>query len=211
MRLPDELFIAYVGTINSQCSEHASAWNLDSTRLSTLQNLTTAAVSAYHANADPATCNLITSTNKKSAFGELKHFLSLFIDYLEGNLSVPDDALAIMSLRPRTHHSIQPLPRPDETPLLKVLKQHDEMTLYVNRSEFGHPVQSATLKRYHGFKLRWRFEDETAWHVETSTRLHFTLHFDREDETKRVLLSAAWINPRLEEGPWTEDLTEVVG
>jgi hypothetical protein len=36
-------------------------------------------------------------------------------------------------------------------------------------------------------------------------------NIDREDETKRVLLSAAWVNSRLEEGPWTEDLVEVVG
>jgi hypothetical protein len=211
MKLPDEQFIAYAGTINSQCTEHATEWNIDPARLGTLQALTTGAVTAYEANIDMATRNLITSTNKKTAFGELKHFLALFIDYLEGNLSVPDDALAVMSLRPRTHHAVQPLPRPDDAPLLKVVKQHDEMTVYVTRSELGHPARSATLKKYHGFKLRWKFEDETAFRTEISTRLHFTLHFGREDETKRVILSAAWVNPRLEEGPWTEDLAEVVG
>jgi hypothetical protein len=41
--------------------------------------------------------------------------------------------------------------------------------------------------------------------------LHCPLHFDREDETKQVLPSVAWVNPRLEEGLWTEDLVEIVG
>lgn len=31
------------------------------------------------------------------------------------------------------------------------------------------------------------------------------------DETKRVILSAAWVNPRLQPGPWSNDVTEVIG
>ncbi|MDR0348723.1 MAG: hypothetical protein LBH90_04415, partial [Tannerella sp.] len=62
-----------------------------------------------------------------------------------------------------------------------------------------------------GFKLRWRFEDETTYHFEISTRLRRTLFFGRENETRRVILSAAWVNPRMEEGPWSEDITEVIG
>jgi hypothetical protein len=211
MKLPDKDFIAYASTINSQCTEHSTEWGLDAARLSTLSTLTVNANTAYEANSDKAKRNLITSTNKKTAFGELKHFLPLFIDYLEGNLTVPDEALEVMGLRPRTHHVHEPLPRPAEAPVLAVIKQHDEMTAYVSRAELGHPTQSEKRKGYHGFKLRWRFEDETAFHIELSTRLHYTVHFDRADETKRVIMSAAWINPRLEEGPWSDDITEIVG
>lgn len=211
LKLPDEQFIAYANTINDQCTTHSSEWNLDAARLSTLTTLTTNANQAYEANRDKAKRNLITSTNKKTAFGELKHFLSLYVDYLEGNLSVPDDALAIMSLRPRVHQASQPIDRPKEAPDLTIVKQHDEMTAYVSRTELGHPTQSVTQPKYHGFKLRWKFEDETVYRTEVSTRLHYTIHFDRTDETKRVVLAAAWINPRLEEGPWSEDVVEIVG
>jgi hypothetical protein len=209
--LPDEQFIGYANTINDQCTTHSSEWNIDSARLSTLNTLTTNANHTYEANRDRSTRNLVTSTNKKTAFGELKHFLSLFVDYLEGNLSVPDSALAIMGLRPRTHHASLPKNRPEEAPVLEVMKQHDEMTAYVSRRELGHPTQSVTRPKYHGFKLRWKFEDETSYRTEVSTRLHHTIHFDRTDETKRVVMAAAWMNARLEEGPWSEDVVEIVG
>jgi hypothetical protein len=210
-KLPDKDFIAYAGTINSQCTEHTTEWKLDAARVGTLNTLTANAKSAYEANADRTTRNLITSTYKNTTFGELKHFLSPFIDYLEGNLSVPDEALALMSLRPRTHQAFKPLPKPGEAPLTKIMRQHDELTVYVTRSELGHPTQSTTLKKYHGFKLRWRYEGETSWRIEISTRLHITLYFDQADETKRVYLSTAWVNPRLEEGPWSETLEEIIG
>jgi hypothetical protein len=211
LKLPDAQFIAYANTINDQCMTHLTEWKLDQTRLAELVTLTTNANGAYKANLDQATCNQITSTNKKTAFGELKHFLGVFIDYLEGNLSVPDSALEIMGLRPRTHPAYQPVGRPEEAPVLEIVKQHDEITVYVSRGELGHPTQSTTRPKYRGFKLRWRFVGETAYRIEISTRLHHTIHLDREDETKRIELSAAWVNPRLEEGPWSEDIVEVVG
>ncbi|MDR2691515.1 MAG: hypothetical protein LBB73_04350 [Dysgonamonadaceae bacterium] len=208
---PDEQFLAHARTIVTQCDAHRTAWRLDNDRLDEIDSLTDKAQAAYAANSDKATRNLTTSTNKKIAFGELKHALGPFVDYLEANLSVPDEALAVMGLRSRIHHAHEPLPRPGEAPLVKVAKQHDEMTVYVMRAEHGHPAQSTTRKQYHGFKLRWRFEDETHYRTEVSTRLHHTLYFEREDETKRVVMAAAWINPRLEEGPWSEDVMEVVG
>ncbi|MDR2042651.1 MAG: hypothetical protein LBP98_10125 [Tannerella sp.] len=211
LKLPDEQFMGYANTINDQSTAHASEWNLDATRVSELNTLTANANQAYRINLDRATSNRTTSTNKKTAFRELKEFLSLYVDYLEGNLSVPDSALAIMDLRPRKHHAHQPDGRPEETPNVTVVKQHDEMTIYVSRAEHGQPTQSVKLPKYHGFKLRWRFEGETGYHIEVSTRLHFTIHFNREDETRRVILSAAWINNRLEEGPWSEDIIEIVG
>lgn len=208
---PDGQFIASANTIKDQCTQHAGEWQIDQERLNTLTVLTTNANTAYNANSDRATRNHITATNKKAAFAELKHFLSLFINYLEGNLSVPDEALAIMGLRSREHHAHQPYDRPDETPATKVVRQHDEMTLYVSRAVQGQPTQSTTRPGYRGFKIRWRFEDETVYRTDISTRLHYTLHFDRQDEGRRVVIAVAWVNPRLEEGPWSEDIVEVVG
>jgi hypothetical protein len=65
------------------------------------------------------------------------------------------------------------------------------------------PQLSGILPQLKGcarFKLRWRFECETAYHTEVSECLHYTIRFDRTDETRRVEISAAWINPLLEEG-----------
>jgi hypothetical protein len=208
---PDEEFLSQAITIKDQCTEHATEWKIDTERLSTLTTLITTAVTAYEANKDKAKHNLITSTNKQAAFAELKSFLSPFIDYLLGNLSVPDEALSIMGLRSRKRRVHDTLPRPDEAPVLRVVKKRDEMTVYVSRTEQGHPTRTAKKKGYHGFRLRWRFESETGYRMEISTRLKLTLHFESKDETKRVIMSAAWINPRLEEGPWSADRTEVVG
>jgi hypothetical protein len=207
----DANFVAHAESIVKECTEHSVEWSIDAARLSEITNLTAEAKSAYDANKDIATRNLISSTHKKTAFDNLKHALSMFVNYIEGTPSVPDEALVIMGLRPRSHHAYEPVKRPDEAPVMKVVKQRFEMTVYVARAELGHPTESATGKHYHGFKLRWRFENETTYHNEVSTSLHFTLRFDEADETKRIILSAAWVNPRLEEGPWCEHLTEVIG
>jgi hypothetical protein len=208
---PDAEFLAQANTVYSQCTENIPTWNLDSNRVAQLGVLVTNANVAYAANSDTATSNLTTSTNKKTAFAELKHFLSLFIDSLEGNTDVPDAALEIMGIRSRTHHVHEPIPAPTEAPTVSTVRQHDEITVYVARAEHSHPTQSVTTEKYHGFKLRYMIEGESRYSYELSTRLHHTLHFSREDEGKRITLAAAWINPRLQEGPWSGDVSEVIG
>jgi hypothetical protein len=207
---PDAEFLAHANTINDQCTQHLQKWQLDAERVTTLTTLTTAANMAYAANIDKATRNLTTSAHKNAAFGELKHFLPIFVDYLEGNLSVPDEALEIMGLRPRQHHASEPLPPPTEEPVLTTVRHHGQITAYVALQEHGQPTQSTKRKHYRGFKLRWRFKGETVYHTEISTRLHCTIFFDQEDAAKIVEISAAWINPRLQEGPWSDVITEVV-
>jgi hypothetical protein len=208
---PDAEFLAQVNAIKEQCTENAMAWDIDQTRLMTLTHLTDSANTDYENNSNPITRNQVTSAKKKASFGELKHFLGPFIDYLEGNLNVPESALAFMGLRPRTHHAHAPLPVPPVAPVATLVRQHDEITVYVAQPEHSQPTQSVNPKRYHGFKLRWRFAGETEDRFEITTRLHFTLHFDRADEGKTVILAAAWVNPRLEAGPWSPDVTEVLG
>jgi hypothetical protein len=209
---PDEEFMVFAKSVNSQCKQHSTEWKIDQERLDTLTSLVTTAEEAYRANANFSTRNHVTAMIKKAAFIELKHFLSRFINYLEDNTSIPDEALAAMSLRPRKRTARQPLPAPDEPPVIAVTRRNDEITVYVRRKEYGHPTKGLQIKNYHGFKLRWRFEDETVWHTEISTRQRYTLHFDcHDDEIKRIIFSAAWVNPRLQPGPWSKNVSEVIG
>ncbi|MDR2764569.1 MAG: hypothetical protein LBB90_06015 [Tannerella sp.] len=94
---------------------------------------------------------------------------------------------------------------------MSVRKHHDEMTVYAARPEQGHPDGSVAPVHYHGFTLRYRMEDEKEYRTVVSTRLHHTLFFEREDEGRRVCFTAAWMNPRLEPGPWSGEISEVVG
>jgi hypothetical protein len=211
LKLPDKEFVAFANDFYTQVDDHQVSWLLNADRVKKLETLTRLATNAYNANLSPSTRNHLTSVEKKQTFAELKHFLSLFIDALEGNEEVTDENLADMHLRPRVQPVHKPLPVPTETPLLQTSQQHDEITVYVTRSEQGQPAKGVQLKPYHGFKLRWKFEDEEEWHTELTTRLHQTLFFEAADERRKVSIAAAWINPRLKEGPWTLPVSMVVG
>jgi hypothetical protein len=135
----------------------------------------------------------------------------MLINTLEGNSRVPDSAIELMGLRPRHPHAHQPLPRPAEQVVISVRRQHDEITVYVSRPEHDQPTSTVGPAHYHGFALRYKIEGDADYRTVISTRLHHTLFFGQEDEGKRVTLSAAWVNPRLEPGPWCEEITEIVG
>jgi hypothetical protein len=211
LRQPDAQFVAFIKDFYDYVEGHQVSWGLNDNLVKQLKSLTGSATHFYEKNMAPSTRNHLTAVDKKHAFGELKHFLSLFINALEGNPEVTDEDLDEMGLRPRIQPVHKPLPVPTEAPLIETDQQHDEITIYVTRIERGQPAHGAQLKPYHGFKLRWRFEDETEWHAELSTRLHYTIFFDAKDETRRVIITAAWVNPRLQEGPWTLPINMVVG
>ncbi|MDR0692910.1 MAG: hypothetical protein LBF69_07735 [Prevotellaceae bacterium] len=208
---PDAQFLAQANSINSQCHQHQTDWGIDGNRLADYDHWLDNANSAYALNNDKVTKTAITSANKKAAFGELKHFQGPFIDYLEVNTKVPDAALEAMGLRSREHHAHQPLPRPDKPPVISVVKLHDELTVYAAQPEHDQPTAGVAPTRYHAFMIRIRMEGEDKYQTVVSTRLHHTLFFERTDEGKRLYLSAAWVNPRLEAGPWCEEISEIIG
>jgi hypothetical protein len=206
----DEQFLAIANNINEQSVAHASEWRLDPEQTAMLQTLTTNANVAYAANNNPASKNHITSVDKQFAFGELKRFLGTYINFLEGNIHVSDEALAVMQLRPRSHPARHPISLPTIQPVISVVRKHGELTVYVAQPQI-HPTSSIAPGNYHAFALQWKFEGETEYRTVISTRLHHTLFFDRKDETRRVILSAAFVNPRLQPGPWSDEITEVSG
>ncbi|MDR3350342.1 MAG: hypothetical protein LBN98_01675 [Prevotellaceae bacterium] len=208
-RKPDAEFLSWAATINTSCHEHPE-WGIDISRVYNFDYLLSNAKSTYEANSNRATRNSTTAQYKNAAFGELKHFLGLFINTLEGDTNVPDAALAFMGLRPRTHKGYQPLDVPKETPGMKLERVHDELTVYVSQPAKDHQKETVAPIRYHGFALRYKKEDDPAYQTIISTRLHHTLFFSQEDEKKRIFLSAAWVNPRLQTGPWCEEVSVVM-
>jgi hypothetical protein len=208
---PDAEFLAQANNISEQCRAHAPEWNIFPAQVDEFEMRVHDANIAYENNNKVATKNATTSVQKKAAFGELKHLEGIFINALEGNTRVPDTALELMGLRPRQPHGHHPLPRPTDPLVLSIRKQHDEITVYAARPEHDQPTAGVGPTHYHGFALRIRHDGEDTCQTVISTRLHHTLFFERADEGKRIFLSAAWVNPRLEPGPWCEELPEIIG
>jgi hypothetical protein len=207
---PDGDFLAQAKNINHQCHLHGE-WGVDPMRLAQLDALLATAESAYEANKDPALKNAATAIAKRAAFAELKNFLSLFINYLEGNTSVPDDAIELMGLRPRHPQAHQPLPAPNTPPVITVRKQHGEITVYAAQPEHDQPTSGVAPVHYHGFLLYYKFEGEAEYKSVVSTRLHHILYPGPEDDGKRILLKAAWVNSRMQHGPWSNEISEIIG
>jgi hypothetical protein len=194
--------IAWTKNIKEQSTAHATEWNLASEDVNELNTRIGEAGTAYEANLNPETRNRQTSQRKKVAFKQLKEFLSYYTNRLEYNKLVPDDAILAMGLRPRERQAHQPDPPPVETPIIDVVTgQRHDLTVYASRPEHGHAVESITRKEYYGFKTYYRIEGESTWREQSSTRLHTIIVFDETDEGKHVEIEAAWINPRLQEGP----------
>jgi hypothetical protein len=125
--LPDKEFLDHANSIYDNCSQHSMTWNMDSSQMEDFKTFLTIANNAYKANSDPSSRNRITSMEKKRAFADLKHRLSIFVNYIESNLNIPDEALAYMKLRPRVQTGRQPIPAPTEAPIVEVVQQHDEV------------------------------------------------------------------------------------
>ncbi|MDR0602723.1 MAG: hypothetical protein LBG80_00290 [Bacteroidales bacterium] len=210
LRKPDAEFLALAITINTQCHQNEPVWYIEKDRLDKFDELLRIAQDAYTKNIDKATKNAITASNKQMAFTALRQFLSPFIDYLVVNMHVPEEALAFMGLRSRHRHAHQPLPRPKDEIVISVKKQHNEITVYAARPEHDHPTAGTGTTKDHGFMIRYKEENKDYKFV-VSTRLHHTLFFEREDEGKRLWISAAWVNPRLETGPWSDEISEIIG
>ncbi|MDR1268982.1 MAG: hypothetical protein LBK82_05605 [Planctomycetaceae bacterium] len=186
-------------------------WGLDPTLLQQLNTSLGIAETTYQINIDKAVKSKTTTSAKNAAFVVLKQFLSAYVNLLEGNLLVPDDAIHNMGLRPRHPSAHQPLPIPDEAPVLvAIVGQHHDVTLYVSTLQHGHPTEYLKNGKYAGFILKYLIEGETQWQTVISTQLHYTLIFTDAEEGKYIRLQAAWVNPRMQNGPWSEEVRELI-
>ncbi|MDR1140614.1 MAG: hypothetical protein LBL62_02910 [Planctomycetaceae bacterium] len=207
----DAEFIAWAGTIHRDCTQNAGMWNLDPMLLNQFSTLYDTAETKYHLNTNKDLKNRVTVNAKNAAFAVLKSFLSMYINTLEGNPNVPDEALSDMALRPRHPGAHQPIDVPTEAPVLAVIVgQHHDVTVYVSTLQHGHPTHFLKDGKYAGFMLQYKFEGETEWHTVISTKLHHILNFTEAEEGKYIILRAAWVNPRMQNGPWSDEVRELI-
>jgi hypothetical protein len=207
----DGEFIAWARNIDEECQSHQDTWQNPSDKLFTLNTLRNTADAAYQENANPEKSNRHTVSVKNDAFGKLRNFIHFFIGILMANDNISDGEIESMGLPPRKHHFNEPLPVPTDAPELKVVTgQHHDIDVYASEPQLGHPTEFLQTKGYHGLLLRYRKDGETEWHEEHTTRLHVTLYFGDEDEAKYLAVAAAWINPRLQHGPWSDEVKVLI-
>ncbi|MDR1958801.1 MAG: hypothetical protein LBQ54_07135 [Planctomycetaceae bacterium] len=193
MPTKDGEFIAWVRAIYDQCVIHSATWKLSDALLEPFEILFLAAEAAYQKNQNPELKNRQTVANKNAAFLALKRFLSdYYLNFLESDPAIPDAALVAMGLPSREHHAHQPIPVPEETPVLTaIVGQHHDVAVYVSTLQHGHPTEYLKDGKFYGFLLKYKIEGEPEWQQAVSTRLHHTLIFGEEEEGKYVLLQAA--------------------
>ncbi|MDR2116537.1 MAG: hypothetical protein LBP87_09160 [Planctomycetaceae bacterium] len=211
MPTKDGEFIAWAETILRYCTENASQWNIDSSQLMQFTNLTNVAAAAYQVNSHLDERIRTTVAIKDEAFLNLKRFLQQFVNMLEGNPNISDLAIIEMELRPRHPSAHQPIPVPTEAPVITaVVRQHHDITVYASTLQQGHPTEFLTSGKYGGFLLQYQIENTVQWQSVLSTRLHYTLIFSEAEEAKHILLQGAWVNPRMQNGPWSEQIRELI-
>jgi hypothetical protein len=201
----DHEYLSWSQNIETQCTSHED-WGIPADSLSTLSTLNSNADTAYKINLNRETANHHTAVSKQVNFRALKSFMGDFVLSLRANSNVPDGELVSMDIPSREHHAHAPLPVPPEPPTIQVVTGfHGEITVYVEIPQEGHPSTYMSRKGYHGFKVAYLVEGETIWRDSQTTRLHLTLPFDSEDVGKKVTIKAAWTNPRLQHGPWSDE------
>jgi hypothetical protein len=170
-----------------------------------------AATSAYDANALKETRNHQSVAAKDEAFRKLKEFLQVFILLLMANEKISNEQLVAMGLHSREHAHKDPLPKPTKTPMLEAFSgKHHEMDVYVTAEQLGNTTTYTRENALYSVVLRYKMEGEEEWKEIHSSRLHVHLTFDESHVKKQVKMMAAWVNPRFEYGPWSEEVTVII-
>jgi hypothetical protein len=211
MPKPDGEFIVWARAIHDTCYKNLTEWELPPTLVEQFGTLLDDAEAKYAANANKEARNKMTVVDKNTSFAALKAFLSTFVNALEGNTLIPDNEIEKMGLRPRHQKAHQPDPPPKNAPALAVLVgQHHDADVYVSSPQHGQVTHFLADENYLGFMLKYRFESETEWHTVLSTKLHHRLIFTEAEEGKYIIMQAAWINSTLQNGPWSDEVRELI-
>jgi hypothetical protein len=228
----------------ARANKEATKWYIPVGLIDELRSDITAAQNAWNANATEATRNHQSVVAKDAAFVTLRRYLSLFINYLEGNPKIPDEALVAMGLRPRHSGAHEPRPVPTVAPVVALVSgQHHDIDIYLYNNQAGHPTTYLADPDHAAALIQYKFEESVTlptaagevritevesagnalaggvnalaggvnalagsegWEQVNTTRKHYTLIFDDGAEGRHLLVRAAWLNPRLQPGPWSD-------
>jgi hypothetical protein len=210
-QLPDAKYLAFIENLLKICRDNLLLYKIPEADYTKAENLEEKARTAFEINAMPATKNKITVLEKNEAFKELKTYMSWFNKSLEANLNIPNIALIEMGLpsREHTHHGDHP--RPKRMPVVTLSKEGLETTLFFAQQEHNHPTESIVDEFVHGARIEFRFDNDTVWQSETVTKKRYTFIFTEEDAGKQVHVRVAWVNTKLEAGPYCREFTFIVG
>ncbi|MDR1146902.1 MAG: hypothetical protein LBK71_12330 [Verrucomicrobiales bacterium] len=204
-RVPGKL-IPYAKSIAETCRANLPRWHLNPATLADLEKLVAAADEAYNDNLTKSTRNQISVIRKNSAIRALQLALSPFINFLLSNDSgVSDGELASMGIRPRhrVHHG--PLPPPAEAPLLVPrLIAHLTVGLNVSVPQLGHPTEFLAPPACRAAHVQYKFDGAAEWENLLISRKQHALRLADHALGQRCHFRAAWLNPRLEAGPWSD-------
>jgi hypothetical protein len=207
----DAEFIAWALNIYQKCVTNATEWKLENAKLQELGQYVNAAKNAYAANVNKEDRSLKITETKRKTFAALRAYLALFTPTLTANMNIGNDELEAMGVHSREHHSYRPIPVAPHAPALKVISgEHHEVNAYASIAQLGGVTSYLKSSDFYGICLRTHMEGDETWREQNYTRLHVALVFNEEHVGKRLSLSAAWINPRLERGPWSDTVTVII-
>jgi hypothetical protein len=207
----DADFLGWAQNISARCVENALAWKLGNGDVQELAGRVNAAKTAYDANMNPEYASHHTAAVKDAAFKAVSDFLSTYALALTVNMNISDGELEAMGLPSRVHHAHEPIEPPAESPNVALsVGEHCQVKVAASIPQEGHPSRYVKKGRYHGILLGYLVEGETEWRYEQHTRVRVTLKFEEAQAGKHVTIKAAWINPRLEAGPWCKEITVLI-
>jgi hypothetical protein len=219
MTVRSSFFPGKEGELNSwqksllrQCTEDTTTWGLDTAMMTQFKAQSDRADLLYRNNLDPSLKNKQTKAYKDEGFHTLKEFIrNTLYPALKANGKVKNADLVSMGFPSREYTAHEPAPVPDEAPIPTCLVgQLHDVTVYAGRPQHAHSTETQRKKGFYGYIIRFRVDGEAEWSEEMSTRLKYVLTFPAGHRGKNVTLMLAWINPRLQRGPWSAEVTVLI-
>jgi hypothetical protein len=148
---------------------------------------------------------------QKAAFDALNRLFEEFIEYLHSNRKVPDTAFPLMGIRPRAHGNHEPLPVPEAAPALELQTgQHGQINAIATLPTGGQPAHKMAPRKYHAVLFEYRVKGEGNPQQESVTRKSHVFRFPDGATGKVFEIRAAWQNPRLQAGPWSDWVSALI-
>ena len=205
-------YLAFTRNIHEQIALNLTIWKVDQTLANDFFSKDDAAQAADLINSNSEFSCRHTAKIAQYTMADLKSFMGPFTNALLGNLNIPDEEIEALGLRPRHPGKHEPIPQPREDVMVGLVTgHHHDVDAYFSTLQHGQPTKHITdHRKHHGFILRYKVDGDTEWRFLISIRKHRTLVFNDADEGKYLHAQAAWLNPRLEAGPWSEEVIVLI-